>query len=301
MAKFLCICLSSTIQKTVNFKNILLGNVNRSLSYRMDASGKAVNSARVLNQLENSCAKVICPLGEKNKDLFLNLAEIDNLKISFVTTPGFTRECLTLLNSFDSSTTELVVGEPDCDFEVREKEVQILDLLRENLKDADGILFAGSRPSYWSEGIIPYMAKMITDSKKIFLADYHGKDLTKTLDICVPSIIKINLEEFLSTFGFPSYLSDENLKEAVIQKSRELKNIIIVTRGSFSTYAADCGEFAEFPTERVKTVNTTACGDSFSAGFLYEYVNSKNFYNALSKGTWCASRNAEREIPGTVI
>ena len=115
------------------------------------------------------------------------------------------------------------------------------------------------------------------------------------------SIIKINLEEFLSTFGFPSYLSDENLKEAVIQKSRELKNIIIVTRGSFSTYAADCGEFAEFPTERVKTVNTTACGDSFSARFLYEYVNSNNFYNALSKGTWCASRNAEREIPGTVI
>ena len=52
MAKILCICLSSTIQRTINFNNIRLEKVNRSTSYRMDASGKALNSARVLSQLE---------------------------------------------------------------------------------------------------------------------------------------------------------------------------------------------------------------------------------------------------------
>ena len=74
MAKILCICLSSTIQRTINFNNIRLEKVNRSTSYRMDASGKALNSARVLSQLEKDCVQVICPVGEKNKDLFVELA-----------------------------------------------------------------------------------------------------------------------------------------------------------------------------------------------------------------------------------
>ena len=53
MKKILCICMSSTIQRTVSFDAITLEKVNRSKHYRQDASGKAVNSARVLEQLES--------------------------------------------------------------------------------------------------------------------------------------------------------------------------------------------------------------------------------------------------------
>ena len=64
--KILCICLSSTIQRTIHFETLMLSKVNRSRNYRQDASGKAVNSARVLNQLEKNCTITLCPLGEKN-------------------------------------------------------------------------------------------------------------------------------------------------------------------------------------------------------------------------------------------
>ena len=64
MKKILCVCLSSTLQRTISFSQLKLTKVNRSEHYRQDASGKAVNSARVLTQLEKNRRMLIpeeCP------------------------------------------------------------------------------------------------------------------------------------------------------------------------------------------------------------------------------------------------
>ena len=104
--KILCICLSSTLQRTISFKELNLTQVNRSEHYRLDASGKAVNSARVLNQLEKGAATVVCPLGEKNLKAFTEPAERDSLNVLYATIPGQTRECWTLLDRTAGTTTE---------------------------------------------------------------------------------------------------------------------------------------------------------------------------------------------------
>lgn len=299
MKKILCICLSSTLQRTINFEDLTLTKVNRSKSYRQDASGKAVNSARVLNQIEEGCAKVICPLGEKNQQLFLDLAAADKMDIQSVSIPGFTRECWTLLDRKAGTTTELVVGEPqlnDDDGKIRNAEVKLLKYINEAFEEIDGVLLAGSRPGVWAEDLYATIAGMAKDAGKIFLADYIGQDMARTLKSTVPDIIKINDEEFIKTFGG----SQESLKTDITSKSKELHNIIVVTRGTDPTYAAKDGMFIEVPTEKVHAVNTTACGDSFNAGFLYEYLNSGDFEAALKKGTWAAARNAEVECPGAI-
>lgn len=295
MKKILCICLSSTIQRSVTFEKVQLEHVNRSEHYVEHASGKAVNSARVLNQLEKGCVKTICPLGENNAQQFLKLAELDELDISYVTIPGSTRICWTLLDRTAGTTTELVVGEPIVQIS-QQPEVKLLKLLVETLPSVDGVLLAGSRPNIWSKDLYAAIAGMTKDAGKIFLADYIGDDLQLTLKSVTPDIIKINDEEFEKTFGFESV----NLKTAITEKSRELQNMIVVTRGCDSTYAAKNGEFFECPAEVVKPVNTTACGDSFNAGFLHEYLNNGDFMKALQKGTWAAARNAESEIPGSI-
>lgn len=300
MAKILCICLSSTIQRTINFKNIRLENVNRSTNYRMDASGKALNSARVLSQLDKDSVEVICPVGEKNSSLFLELAQRDELKVDYVTVPGFTRECWTLLDNSAGTTTEVVVGEPEIEFDVKTVETALKKLISEKLDSVDAVLFAGSKPKCYSKNLVAEIAQLAVSGNKVFLADYHGEDLLLTLDACVPHIIKINEEEFFETFGLKENSTVDELKNAIKEKSRILNNIIVVTRGSNPTFAADKGVPAECDIEKVKAVNTTACGDSFSAGFIYEYMISKDFEKALKKGTWCASRNAELETPGAI-
>ena len=302
MKKILCICMSSTIQRTISFDSLALTKVNRSKRYRTDASGKAVNSARVLEQLEAGCTTVVCPLGEKNLTAFTEPAQKDKLNVLYATIPGLTRECWTLLDRTAGTTTELVVGEPLLESEeelksVATAEIKILKIINDLLPEVDAVLLAGSRPKIWSEDLYATIAGMTHDAGKLFLADYIGEDMTKTLAASIPDIIKINEEEFRATFP---ELADQPLEQAVSQKSRELNNIIVITRGIDSTYAAARGQFSECPTEKVAALNTTACGDSFNAGFLYEYLNSGILEAALKKGTWCAARNAELETPGAV-
>lgn len=304
MKKILCICFSSTYQRSVIFKNVTLENVNRSEYYKLYASGKAVNSARILAQLEKDCVTTFCPLGEGNYEQFVELAIQDNLNLSYVKIPGLTRECWTLLDRTAKTTTEIVVGEPA--FERTKEFIQLeKDILENKLPELiaqnDAVLLAGSRPGVWSKDTYPSIAKACMDAGKIFLADYWAEDLLNTLKICTPSIIKINDEEFCKTFELSPELDANALKEAVCKKSRELKNIFVVTRGTEPTFAANNGEFAQCDTEKVEVVNTTACGDSFNAGFIYEYANTGNYEAALKKGTWCAARNAEREAPGDVL
>jgi len=303
MKHFYCICFSATLQRTISFDSVELEHVNRSRKYRLDASGKAVNSARVLEQLEHDCVTTFCPLGKNNLKEFVALAEDDNLNLCYTVIPGNTRECWTLLDTTKGTTTELVVGEPvfktGPEFE-NTQEFALKATIPVSIDEADAILLAGSRPAIWNESVYPEIAKYSVDNGKIFLADYIGEDLINTLKVCTPTIIKINDEEFCKTFNLLYPSDEEILKNAIIEKSKELGNIIVVTRGIKSTYGAKKGEFCECPTESVKAVNTTACGDSFNAGFLYEYTNSGNFEAALKKGTWCAARNAERECPGSV-
>lgn len=294
MKKILCVCLSSTIQRSVTFNKVKLGNVNRSEHYVEHASGKAINSARVLNQLEKGCAKILCPLGKNNREQFLNLAKNDNLEIFDVEISGNTRTCWTLIDKTNEITTEIVVGEPEEKI-LQKPEIKLLKYLVDFLPQVDAVLLAGSRPKIWSDDLYATICAMTKDSKKIFLADYIGEDLKNTLKVAIPDIIKINDDEFSKTFG------NGDLKSLISQKSLEYKNMIIVTRGEKSTYAAKNGEFFECPTEKIKTVNTTACGDSFNAGFLYEYLNFGDFFEALKKGTWCAAKNAQSEIPGSII
>lgn len=308
MKKILCLCFSPTFQKTITFEKVTLEKVNRSLYYRMDASGKAVNSARVLAQLEKDCVYTFCPLGKNDSAKFVELAKKDNLQLSYVEIDGGIRECCTLLDKAKDATTELVVGEPDLQRtkEFIESEKQLLLKVEELIKSVDGVLLAGSRPKVWADDIYAKIAELSIKHNKIFLADFIGNDLMLTLEKCTPTIIKINDEEFCKTFGM-TFVEDstenddyENkLKAAIVEKSQQLQNLIIVTRGTKPTFAGNKGEFASCPVEKLKPVNTTACGDSFNAGFLYDYLNNQNFESALKKGTWCAARNAENECPGT--
>lgn len=305
MSKILCVCLSATVQKTILFDSLGIDCVNRSKEYRLDASGKAVNSCRVLNQLEKGCSVALCSLGKKNKTLFLELAQKDSMKIIPIEVSGFTRECCTLIDATKSTTTELVVGEPACTDNFDKKEQKLLSIIKKQIKKVDAVLLAGSRPLGWSESVYSKIAEITTKNNKIFFADYWGKDLLNTIQKTVPSIIKINEEEFINTFccnlcSENFSFTDDEIRSIILNKSRELKNIIIVTRGCKSTFSADNGIFYETPVKKVNAVNVIACGDSFSAGFLHEYIKSKDINASLQKGTDCAAKNAESLCPGSI-
>lgn len=300
--KILCVCLSATIQRTIQFYSFEVNNVNRTKNWREDASGKALNAARVLNQLEPGCSTALCPVGNTNADHFLVLASRDNnLYVHPIYIEGNTRECWTILDTKNGTTTE-VISDEDCDLQHiagAEAELDLIENIREYMATYDALLFAGSRPTVWSANICLRICEVAQKAGKIILADFKGKDMHSVLQSCVPNIIKINEEEFISTFD-ETIKSEDDLEKAIAKKSEELKNIIVVTRGEKDTLAAEKGKSYRAKTENIKVVNATACGDAFSAGFLHEYLLTKDVGKSLAEGTRCASLNAQTVIPGSL-
>ncbi|MBO5482917.1 MAG: hypothetical protein J5978_06315 [Spirochaetaceae bacterium] len=325
MKKILTLCLSAGIQKTIEFPKIHLDMVNRSLNYQFDIAGKAVNSARVLSQLaekfENQLSKsdikqnitLICPLGEKNLDFWKELSAKENFAQKNILIPGFTRECCTLIENETGRVTELVVEEPKIQDENREnKTKELLELLKsecaKNPKEKpEAFLVAGSVPSYWDRNIMTEIAKIAKENNILFMADFKGKTLLDLIPNFIPEIIKINEEEFLETF-YPEKFGQEatkcdtiTLQELICEQSKNLANIIIVTRGEKDTILAQNGKCLVGKTEKICVKNTIGSGDAFNAGFLYEFSCSKNLEKALEMGTYAASRNAENLRPGSIF
>jgi len=294
MKKILCVCFSATYQRSVQFDSFLVGEVNRARSYRLYASGKAVNAARVLAQLQKGCVETVCPLGRENSQEFITLAQEDGLGLSYLEVPGKIRECWTLLDSSNNTTTELVVGEPTLE-QTEGADIKLLKLITQKLEECEAMILAGSRQGIWPENFYADICGIALDAGKLVLADFVGKDLLAAVKKATPSIIKINDQEYERTFM--EYATSENISK----RSRTLGNMLVVTRGTRSTFAADKGSFVEYPCQKVEAVNTTACGDSFNAGFIYKYLASGNFEKALEKGTWCAAQNAMNVAPGSLL
>ena len=300
--QILCVCLSATIQRTVLFDSFSVGTVNRTQNWREDASGKALNVARVLNQLELGSSLALCPVGNANAERFMDIANHDgDLYVQPVFVNGTTRECWTLLDGKHATTTEIVADEAHDMHHLAgaEAEMELLESVREYMQLFDAMVFAGSRPAQWSANLCARICKVAADSRKLVFADFRGEELLQTLKICTPQIIKINEEEFCQTFG-GLLLSAEELAHAITAKSAELHNIIVVTRGEKETFAAQNGVPFRCAAETISPVNTTACGDAFSAGLLHEYLQSSDVEKALRAGTHCAALNAQNIVPGSI-
>jgi len=292
---------SPSIQKTAFFRLLELGEVNRSTGYRLDASGKAVNAARVLHQLSSSSCVNVSPLGEENVPLFLQLAARDALPVVPVHIPGRTRFCYTLLEPSSGRTTELVVDEDAVAGDYHSYADIFVEKIAESLQDANALLLAGSRPAFWPEDLYPRIAAAARSAGVLFMADYRGKDLLATLAEAVPSIIKINDNEFCETFACPVQMNDEKLEWEIAERSREFDSIFVITRGTRATIAAKAGAVYIKPVQDVRVQNTIGCGDAFSAGFLHSFMATGSIEAALDIGTDCAARNAAINRPGSIL
>lgn len=300
MSQIIAVGLSPTLQKTITFNHLEKDSVNRSTGYRIDASGKAVNAARVLDQLSPGIITNICPLGEDNAAFFLELAAKDGMAVKWIPVTGRVRYCYTLLEPGSGRATELVVSEPVGGIDFSEVAERLLDMIREEASASDALIFAGSRPASYPADICPRICRIAADAGCTVMADYHGKDLLRTLEEAVPDIIKINEEEFCGTFGHAFPLNEEKLGALVAEKSAELGNTIVITRGSKDTWAAAKGEIFRHPVHAVTALNAIGCGDSFSAGFLYSWLKDRDTKAALAKGSWCATQNALNYRPGSI-
>jgi 1-phosphofructokinase/tagatose 6-phosphate kinase len=311
---FLCVCLNPTLQKTLLFTSWQRDQVNRTGSFRLDASGKGVNVGRVLTQLGKQ-ALHLTQLGGHFRELFINLCEKDGLPLAWTESFSEIRFCYTLLDREDHSVTELVEeSEP-----VRPgTEQAVLELfeeesLRISKKAAKQptLIISGTKAAGFSDEIIPRMVSHAKNLGYRIILDIKGKDLQNSL-VYRPQVIKPNLLEFCTTY-LPDLEQgkiqvDENyqqsIQEQVVSQAQLLATkfgcSIIITRGSKPIWVIEGSKFYEVPLTPVVPVNTTGSGDAFTAGLASDLDDGHTLISAITEGIRCGALNAALLKPGVI-
>ena len=162
------------------------------------------------------------------------------------------------------------------------------DIDIEAIKESEMTFFEGY---LWDEGY-PKKAfeKAIKNSKKtaMSLSDKFCVDRHKVnfLDLVKNSldITFANEQEILSL------IDAKNFKD-VIAFGKNLRKLIVITRGEKGSVAINNEEVAEFGIQKnLKIVDLTGAGDLFAAGFLHGYINNKSLKQCLEKGTEMSSK-----------
>ena len=87
-----------------------------------------------------------------------------------------------------------------------------------------------------------------------------------------------------------SLINAKNFEE-VITFGKQLKKILIITRGEKGSIAIKNNEVTECESKKnLKIVDLTGAGDLFAAGFLHGYINSFSTKESLEKGTEMSSK-----------
>jgi len=105
------------------------------------------------------------------------------------------------------------------------------------------------------------------------------------------NLVKNNLDIiFANEQEITSLIEAKDFNE-VINFSKQLKKLIVVTRGEKGAVAIQGEEVIETGIKQnLKILDLTGAGDLFAAGFLHGYVNKFSIYESLEKGTEMSSK-----------
>jgi fructokinase len=147
----------------------------------------------------------------------------------------------------------------------------------------EGYLWDEGEPKSAFDKAIDNSNKVAMSLSDLFCVERHKEhflDLFKNkLDITFA-----NEQEIISLINAKNF-------EEVITFSKQLKKLIIVTRGQKGSIAINKDEVVECESQKnLKILDTTGAGDLFAGGYLHGYVNNLTIKESLEKGTEMASK-----------
>ena len=162
------------------------------------------------------------------------------------------------------------------------------DVSSDAIKESDIVFLEGY---LWDEGE-PKKAfdKAINNANKVAmsLSDLFCVDRHKPHFL---NLVKNKLDiTFANEQEITSLIEANNFKD-VINFSKQLNKLVIVTRGEKGAVAINGNEVIESDIKQnLKIIDLTGAGDLFAAGFLHGYINKLSTKECLEKGTEMSSK-----------
>ncbi len=296
----LTVCLNPTFQHTLRFSNFRLGEVNRANEHYLDASGKGMNTARIVSQLGHR-SRLLTHLGGPRVEEMLSLCKKDSVEILWADSHSEIRTCTTILA--DGKATELVEEPYAVDSST---EQPIRELFSKAIATSDALIICGTRAPGYSPNLYADFVKEAKERNLFVLLDLKGEDLKRCLPFSV-DVIKPNLSEAAQTFldlsvgeqDDTSALEDA-IRPVLEQIWRTHHTTTVLSRGSNEVWVQS-STFFSVPIEHIKAVNTIGCGDSLGAALTVALYTGTNLQQAVQYATKIATKNAKTVRPGTIF
>lgn len=279
-------------QKTLFFKELHPGEVNRAYDMQSFASGKGVNFCRAARSWENENAELLQFAGGDTGRQLCQYLETEGIPNHTVNTGYATRTCLTCLAE-NQAMTELI--EPS--FPVSENEMrQYHELLRGNIHRFAGVAFCGTLPNGSSIEIYRHAAEIIKEAGLPLLID-AWQNIECVLEVGGEIIFKVNAEEIKLVAAEKDTIA---AMEKVLNKYK-LK-AVAVTDGPGKAYLASGDKLYTYELPVLdKIVTSLGCGDTNASIFLSEYLAGTPVEEAFANGLAAASANCLRPMCGDFV
>ena len=166
---------------------------------------------------------------------------------------------------------------------INENDVDINAVKNSEIIFLEGYLWDEGNPKKAFDKAIQNSNKVAMSLSDLFCVERHKPyflDLVKN---------KLNIT-FANEQEILSLLDTKNFDE-VVSFAKELKKLIVITRGEKGSIAINKDEVVEYEIQKnLKIVDLTGAGDLFAAGFLHGYVNNLSIKESLQKGTEMSAR-----------
>ena len=147
----------------------------------------------------------------------------------------------------------------------------------------EGYLWDEGEPKKAFDKAINNANKVAMSLSDLFCVDRHKPHFL--------NLVKNKLDIIFANEQEITSLIEAKKFEEVINFSKQLKKLIVVTRGEKGAVAINGDEVVENEIQKnLKIVDLTGAGDLFAAGFLHGYINKLSAKECLEKGTEMSSR-----------
>ena len=166
---------------------------------------------------------------------------------------------------------------------INEKDISSDAIKKSEIIFLEGYLWDEGEPKKAFDKAINNANKVAMSLSDLFCVDRHKPYFL--------NLVKNKLDiTFANEQEITSLINAKNFDE-VINFSKQLNKLVIVTRGEKGAVAVNGEEIVESGVQKnLKIIDLTGAGDLFAAGFLHGYINKLSTKQCLEKGTEMSSR-----------
>lgn len=275
-----------SIDRTVLVENLLLGEVNRAVSRRIDPGGKGVNVVRALIRNGRS-ARAVLPLGGPDGELLMRLLRDTRVPFDAIRITGNTRTNTAIVDAAGGTTK---VNEPGP--ELSPAEVTRLGKAVSGTDDL--VALCGSLPPGMDDS---FYAEIIARHPGRVAVDTSGAPLAAAV-AARPWLIKPNREELAELTG-----RELRTLQDVVTAARDLVaggvSVVVASLGADGALWVDPNLIHHARAAVAEPRSTVGAGDCLLAGLLSALTCGNDPVTALHRGV--AWGTAAVALPGSAV